>query len=277
MWPDLLTVGGHAVPSYAVFMILGYLAALATLRAVARSAPKEEGLTWFQVKDLYLVMVVSSLLGAKIGHTLFEARGHVDREGQPIDGVIELLRDDPFHWAAITEPGYVWYGGLVTALAVATFYFWRRPKLDAWAYADAFAPAIMIGAFFGRIGCFLAGCCHGRATDAWVGVHFPALSGPVHPTQLYDAGIALLVGLLLWGGRARRPFRGASIAVLLVAYGVFRATTEVFRGDTDRGLWGPLSTSQWISIPIILTGLGIFLVRGRSEARASPGHPEAAP
>jgi phosphatidylglycerol:prolipoprotein diacylglycerol transferase len=152
-------------------------------------------------------------------------------------------------------------------LITAVVYFKRRPSLDAWLFADTFAPAIPAGAAIGRIGCFLAGCCYGRPSDVPWAVHFPELSGPVHPTQLYDSLAALLLTGVLLFRYPRRKFDGECIAILLMGYPVLRSITEAFRGDADRGGLGPLSTSQWISIPLFLIGLLIF---ARKRARGSP-------
>jgi phosphatidylglycerol:prolipoprotein diacylglycerol transferase len=126
----------------------------------------------------------------------------------------------------------------------------------------------MLGAAVGRVGCFLAGCCHGRPTDAAWGVRFPRLEGPVHPTQLYDAAAALALGLLLAWRWPRRRFAGENIGLLLVGYPLLRSLTEFFRGDAERGAFGPLSTSQWLSVPLLLVGL--LLLRRRPTGGALP-------
>lgn len=274
MKPILFHLFDVAVPSYVALMVLGYVAALAALfHLTPKGAPEDGGLNRPQVWDLYIVMVVSSIVGSKIGHVLFEAPGHKTASGAPINSVFELLREDPWHWISLGEPGYVWYGGMIGALSVAVFYFWRRPHLKAWIYADAFAPAIMLGAAVGRLGCFLAGCCHGAPTDAAWGVHFPQLSGPVHPTQLYDSAVALVLGLGLLWRFPRRRFDGEAIALLLMAYPILRATTEAFRGDAERGAFGPLSTSQTLSLPLLAIGVALFVRR----SRRAPEPPEPAP
>ena len=187
----------------------------------------------------------------------------------------ELLKDDPWHWLRLDDPGYVWYGGMLGGLITAVFYFRSRPHLNPWLYADAFTPAIMTGAAIGRVGCFLGGCCYGVETELPWGVTFPRMDHPVHPTQLYDATIAAILGVgLLYRFRHRR-FDGEAIAILLMAYPLFRALTESVRGDPERGFLGPLSTSQLISIPLFMIGLGIYVWRARAAGPATV--PGAAP
>lgn len=280
---------GLAVPTYSVMMTLGFALALwVVFRQVHRSTvPEGEGgLTRAQVWDLFIVMVVASVIGSKVGHVLFESTGHliplldpasgqelIGPDGQPrtreATGLWDLLKADPWHWARLGEGGYVWYGGLIGALLTAAFYFWRRPHLNAWLYSDAFAPAIAAGAIVGRLGCFLAGCCYGIESSVPWAVHFPGVRGHVHPTQLYDAMGALILAVPLYWRFPRRRFDGEIIALLLMGYAVLRSFTEAFRGDEDRGLWGPLSTSQLLSIPMFLAGLALYLLRSR-RATATP-------
>ena len=280
MFPILFEIGGFKVPSYAVMMGLGFVVALLTIRANVPAGDRETVGTFnrAQAWDLFIVMVVASLLGAKFGHVLFEAPGHIGRDGQPINTVYELLRDDPWHWLRLDDPGYVWYGGMLGGLITAVFYFRRRPQLNAWLFADAFTPAIMTGAAVGRIGCFMGGCCYGVETDLPWGMTFPGMSHAVHPTQLYDATIAGVLGLGLLFRFGRRRFDGESIAILLMAYPVLRAATESVRGDPERGFLGPLSTSQAISIPLFLIGLGLYVWRARTTGPATqPDVPADAP
>jgi phosphatidylglycerol:prolipoprotein diacylglycerol transferase len=259
MRPILFELFGVRLPSYAVLMVLGYLVALAAIFFVTPKGRGDGrgGLERAQAWDLFIVMVISSVIGSKVGHVLFEAAGHKTESGAPITSLWGLLVEDPWHWARLGEPGYVWYGGMIGALATAVVYFRRRPELDAWTYSDAFAPAIMLGAAVGRFGCFLAGCCHGRPSDVPWAVLFPQLDAPVHPTQLYDSLAALMVGVFLLWRFFRRRFAGEVIALLLLAYPLLRAATEHFRGDAERGALGPLSTSQALSVPLFLVGAWI--------------------
>lgn len=286
MFPTLFEIGGVRVASYAALMAAGYLAALGVVVHLARTAPpraRAQGLTTGQAWDLFLVMLVASLLGAKLGHVLFEAPGHIAEDGRVIESLPELLIEDPWHALRLTEGGYVWYGGLVGALVTAVVYFRRRPGLNGLLFSDAFAPAVMVGAALGRLGCFLSGCCYGVPCDLPWAVAFPATDGvPVHPTQLYDAGFAAAFGgfLLLWF--RRRRFDGENIALLLIGYPIARFVTEAFRGDPERGSLGPLSTSQAISIGVLAAGVALYAwARARSvgpsgEATVEPRTEDAA-
>jgi phosphatidylglycerol:prolipoprotein diacylglycerol transferase len=127
--------------------------------------------------------------------------------------------------------------------------------------ADLCVPLIALGHFFGRLGCFTAGCCYGKPTAGALGVRFPpgsvahlelvrdraiaitaAGTPPLHPTQLYEALAELVIcgGLLLWG--ARKRYHGQLLVIYLVAYPVVRAAIELFRADPDRGYLVRLAT-----------------------------------
>ncbi len=286
MYPVLFEVAGIKVLAYPVMMVLGYVLALLSIGLLIppRSRTAVPSFNRGQAFDLFIVMLIASLLGAKFGHVLFEAPGHRTEDGYEITGVLELLWYDPWHWIRLDEGGYVWYGGMIGALATAVFYFRSRRQLNPWLYADAFTPAIMVGAAIGRLGCFMGGCCYGKATDLpWpLGMEFRVLvqtsqeppewdyvMTTVHPTQLYDSTIAALLALfLLWRFRFRR-FDGELIAILLMVYPIFRSLTESLRGDAERGYIGIFSTSQLISIPIFLIGLSLYVRRTQTAGPAT--------
>ena len=85
-----------------------------------------------------------------------------------------------------------------------------------------------------------------------------------------------VLALGLWLRFGRRRFVGENIALLLISYPILRATTELFRGDADRGAFGPLSTSQWISIPLLLIGVAMYVRRAKADVAPSTPEPEVA-
>jgi phosphatidylglycerol:prolipoprotein diacylglycerol transferase len=125
----------------------------------------------------------------------------------------------------------------------------------------------MLGLALGKVGCFLEGCCWGGHTDGPLGVRFPGHALPRHPTQLYEAAVALALaaGLAALGRRATPP--GTRLGALLAASGLARLGLEVLRADPRGGL-GPLSTSQLLAIPIALAGAALLATRRRRAAGA---------
>ena len=154
-------------------------------------------------------------------------------------------------------------------------------------------PALCLGLFLTRIGCFLGGCDFGRPWDGAWAVRFPPGSPafvqhvtdgqlpptadgslPVHPTQLYEslAGLVLL-GLVL-GVRRRQATPGQAFATFVAGYAIVRYVIELARADPDRGTVGPLSTSQFIALATLLSAVALFYatLRGRDRLPApEPG------
>ena len=173
----------------------------------------------------------------------------------------------------------MFYGGLIGAL-VAAVVLLRRYRLPFFEVADVLAPSVALGHFFGRLGCFSAGCCYGRSCSPAWGVVFShplaaEISGtplgvPLVPTQLYEAAFNLAnYAFLAWLFRRRlRP--GSVLAAYLIGYGVARFVIEFFRGDADRGfvLGGALSTSQAIAGVMVPLGFAILIwVRRRGQGQ----------
>ena len=160
--------------------------------------------------------------------------------------------------------GFVVYGGIIGG-ALTIYGFCKIKKIDMLSYLDLMIPSVALAQGFGRIGCFLAGCCYGKETDSFLGVVFTnsdfAPNGvKVLPTQLFMAGGDLIImAILLWYA-AKRPMRGRTSALYLILYSIGRFAIEFLRND-DRGTVGALSTSQFIAIFTLLAGvLGFFVV-----------------
>jgi phosphatidylglycerol:prolipoprotein diacylglycerol transferase len=177
--------------------------------------------------------------------------------------------------------GLTFYGGLGLA-ALAGVIYMKRKKQPLWEIGDLAGYAIPLGLVFGRIGCFLAGCCFGRTCAAPPGIAFPkgspawqmhldsgliqksaAWSLPVHPTQLYEAAACLLIFLWLYFWvRPRKRFSGQLFFLFCMAYAVARFAVEFLRAD-DRGEILGLSTSQFVGIPLFIYGAVMYFLRRR--------------
>ena len=152
--------------------------------------------------------------------------------------------------------GLTFYGGLLFGIA-ATFSMTRLKSISFLRILDCLAPLTMLALAFGRVGCFLGGCCYGEKTDIPLGVHFPGHPGLRHPTQLYECLIVLCIAVVLWPRSKRQGHAGQRAGAMLALYGAFRFMLEYLRDD-PRGAFGLFSTSQWIALPLI--AIGIYLV-----------------
>ncbi len=209
-----------------------------------------------KVADLIPWLVVGAILGAR---TLYVTTYWRDQ-----------FADQPF-WEIfmVQHGGLVYYGGLIGA-ALACMIFCRVQKLPLWKIADILAPSIALGYVFGRIGCLLNGCCYGRACNLPWAISFPAdnplhpPTDPVHPTQIYDALLNLILYLALASLYRRKKFDGQVFAAYLMSYAVTRSFVEYFRGDySEAHRHGGLTPAHLVSIGIFLAGVVLFAVLSR--------------
>jgi len=240
MHPIIFQLGSFKLPAYGLMVALGYLAAIFYLLRRAGGA----GLKKDDLSDLVFYTVLGGMAGAK----LFYAATYWDQFGPDF-----LSRAG--YVLKTFQYGFVFYGGLIFGGAVF-FLICARRKLPALRAADLAAPALALGHAFGRLGCFLAGCCHGRPTACPVSVTFtdPAsevsplyLGTPLHPTQLYEAGGNLLIFFLLHRALAGKFKPGAVLALYAGLYSAQRFLIEFLRGDDRGALHFGLSPAQLIS------------------------------
>ena len=192
-----------------------------------------------------------------------------------------------------SRAGLVWYGGFIGGAIGVSLAIHRR-KAPIPVLADVCAPALALAYAVGRMGCFLVGDDYGRPTDSWVGIAFPNGSPPstagnlrrmfgvsipesvpdtavlaVHPTQLYEIGMSLLIFAILWRLR-RKPWKaGRLFSLWLALAGVERLIVEFFRAKDDR-FFGFLTLAQLISIGLIVFGAWLFVRLGPAESGDSP-------
>ena len=168
--------------------------------------------------------------------------------------------------------GQVFYGGLIMGIIGAFLGVRISGSCGETAlYCDAVVPAIPLGHAFGRIGCFLAGCCYGAPYTGFCAVTFPSVgvTEPVFPIQLLEAVLNLIIFAILLIPRKRLKSGFATLYLYLTLYSVVRFTLEFFRGDEIRGFAQGLSTSQWISIGLFVCGFVLILITAKQKKLAS--------
>ena len=289
----LPVVGNVSFPSYMTLVVLGFLAGVWFLRRSGERA----GLPRQTLVDLAFVMLIAGLFGARILAVLTDGKlmdfVHLCTDPELVDATdakvsyctasaqcgYDYLCDtarnvchpprDCLAALKFWRPGLTFYGGVLLA-APAGLWFARRNRLSPLQVADLAAPALMLGQFFGRWGCFFNGCCYGAPTAGPLGVEFPGHAAARHPTQLYEAAVVLALFFVLHLVIApRKRGHGEVLGWLFVLYGALRSALELLRDD-PRGALGPLSTSQLISIPLVLLGVWLIVSRRRRAATATP-------
>src|SRR6476620_2941192 len=259
MYPEIFRIGSFPINTYGVFLALAFLCAI--LIAVKLAA--RDGLPREKIYDLSLWMLLASLIGSKLLMLFTEPESR--------DHPLQLISLD------FLRSGGVFYGGLLGAI-ITGYFLMKRYKLPWWNTADACAPGIALGNFFGRQGCFAAGCCWGKPTNLPWGVKFPQLGHEItgvptetylHPTQLYESFAMLVVFLFLFWLHKRRAFSGQVILAYALLYSVIRFSIEFVRDDPRGDIFGlttltGLSTSQMISLVIGIAALILLIVRRRN-------------
>ncbi len=259
MYPELFRIGSFPINTYGVFLAIAFLTGI----LIAVKLAERDGLPRERIYDLCLWMLLASLIGSKILMLFTEPE----------------YRENPMGLLSLDflRSGGVFYGGLLGAI-IAGYVLMRRYKLPWWKTADACAPGIAIGNFFGRQGCFAAGCCWGKPTSLPWGVKFTELGHEItgvpidqylHPTQLYESFSMLLAFVFLLWLHKRKRFDGQVILVYALLYSAIRFAIEFMRDDPRGDILGlttltGLSTSQMISLVIGIAALVLLIVRNRS-------------
>ena len=256
MIPIVFKLGPLTLHSYGLMMALGVGLGLWFFYVQA----KKRGLDTVKLIDAAFYTILISLVGAKL--ILFISN-------------FDYYTSYPGELFSLARSGGVFQGGLAFGVVFALWYF-RRKKIPTWKAADIIVPALALGHAFGRIGCFAAGCCYGRACDAPWGVVFKddyahnltgiPLGERLHPVQLYEAVLnALNFGILFLILR-RKKFDGQVFSFYIVNYSVIRYITEFFRGDHPGRAYLIQGPSPYLSVSypqlFCLLGLGAGILAG---------------
>ncbi len=254
-------LGSFTIGTYGLFYALGFLLALRLAVAYAR----RDGIETARIVDLGILALLAGFIGAKVLLYLLDFRTYLA---------------DPMEMIRSLRSAGVFYGGFILASLVALVYV-RRHHMPLGKVADLVAPPLALGQAIGRLGCFAAGCCYGKACDLPWAVTFTdpraarltgvTLDVPLHPTQIYHALADLAILAITAALMRRRRFEGQVFWVYVLSYAVLRFVVEFFRGDTVRGLYfgQRLSTSQIIAVPAAILAIAALVHLGR-RAPASP-------
>jgi phosphatidylglycerol:prolipoprotein diacylglycerol transferase len=274
-------VSSPHIGSYSALLLLGFVFGW----WMARRRAKRQGVEPRHVDNLALLVVVTSLFGARLFSWWF------------------YFPPGYSFWTAMTMGGggMVFYGGLIFGL-ICLFAYTAVARISLRELFDVFAPSAALGLAFGRVGCFMAGCCWGDLCVDRDVVHLynpqlqyqlctvPAISGarfplavtfpreagayeqhsklglvsaqatrslPVHPVQLYEAALALALAIYLHRGFRQRKWPGEIGIKLIVGYAIIRFGIEFLRADNSPVYFG-MTLSQVISL-LLAAACVVFL------------------
>jgi phosphatidylglycerol:prolipoprotein diacylglycerol transferase len=281
MHPTLIKLGPVTLHTYGLLIALGFLVALHFMRRDAR----KQGIDPNFITDTAFWVLFLGLAGTRVLHILMFPS--------------EYSWTDPLGWVAVWNGGLVFQGALPPAIAYCVWAV-RRKQVPTWQFADVVSPYIPLGHAFGRMGCFMYGCCYGVRTDLPWGVRFPRIpadttqlptgspvfldhfkrhalpadahwSHPVHPTQLYSVFGLLAICLVLVYMKKRHPlFTGFTFPLYLILYGLFRFVVEFFRGDHNPTRFDLISDQQAFALLMAVSGVVLGAILYLRERRAKP-------
>jgi phosphatidylglycerol---prolipoprotein diacylglyceryl transferase len=270
VFPVIFRIGDFPITSFGLMIFLSFVSGSWVMSKQLKRYGMDPELAW----DMLAWIAIGGILGAKLYYLALHWQ---DLAAHPVR---ELT----------SRGGLVWYGGLIGG--VTAFYFQiRAKKLPLATMYDSTAPALALAYAVGRMGCFLVGDDYGVYTNSWVGIAFPEGSPPstagylrsvgdtgmpanlpdaavvtVHPTQLYEVGLALIMFAILWRLGAKKLKPGQLFAVYMALYAVERFVIEFVRAKSDRIVLG-LSTSQLASIILITLAAIIWQRQSRQPDR----------
>lgn len=247
MYP-YVNIFGRVYGTYGLCIMLGFF--LAGFLALRKGKPHG-----FVVEDLLIIAAVvlgSALLGGSLLYVFIT---------YPLDYIWDCIRRGEFGFLA---SGIVFYGGLVGGF-LGSFLGMRIAKCPLSLVERSVVPFIPLGHAIGRVGCVMGGCCHGFEYDGFCALYYPnSVAGldpnqGYFPVQLLEGVINVIICLLLLVLDKRIKRKWNLLFAYLSMYAVSRFFLEMLRGDSIRGVWAGLSTSQYISLGLlVLSGIGVL-------------------
>jgi phosphatidylglycerol:prolipoprotein diacylglycerol transferase len=281
--PDIPPVrDGIPVFGYGFMMFVGFVSASWLAAQRIQKIGQSSELIW----DMLMWALIPGLIGARVYYLV--------RHGSPAfthsTGLAKLIAA-----VALWDGGIVFYGSVLGGMA-GIFAFCTLRKIPVVPVLDVLAPSLLVGEGFGRIGCFLYGCCYGRACDLPWAVRFPpdsltfkklvekgllepdaVATGWLHPTQIYSSLAAFVLAGILALFFRRRPFDGAVLCLAAIIYPVSRYGIESLRADIDPFQVG-LKDAELFSLALMAAGIAgmMYFSRHRTLTTAASARPSGA-
>ncbi|MBL7686202.1 MAG: prolipoprotein diacylglyceryl transferase [Deltaproteobacteria bacterium] len=247
---------GFKLHTYGFMTALGFLAGMFWVSYES----KRLQLPTQKLIDLCFYLILATLFGARLFYMVIE--------------VPEFWKT-PLDFFKIWEGGLVFYGGLIVSLLFC-FYYLKKNHLSFWKVTDVFSPGLAIGHALGRVGCFMAGCCHGKVADVhsfWAVIYpndpesLAPIGIPIYATQLMESAAELLIFLILVFFRKKKKFDGEVSLLYLLLYSTARFFIEFLRGDDSRGFLLGLSSGQVVSFILFFSAIIFWFYRSKSFER----------
>ncbi len=245
MFPEIIRIGNFGIHTYGLFIAIGIIIAL----FLTRKECERVNLNGELIVDTLFWAIWIGIIGSRIFYVLYFPE--------------EFIKD-PFEFFRIWKGGLVFHGGILVAVPFTLILF-KRKNIPILRAVDAVVIFVPLAHFFGRLGCFSAGCCYGRICELPWAVKFnhslslAPKNIPIHPTQLYEALLNLILFFVLFTTRKKITKEGLKLGVYLTGYGIIRFFVEFFRGD-PRNIYYGFSVAQLISAGFFIAGIIIIFL-----------------
>lgn len=241
MRPVLFQIFGLKIYGYGTMLATGVITAV----ILTLHRAKEKGYDEDKVLNMAIFAVIGGVIGGKLLYIL--------------TSLDEVMHEKSLF--AVISNGFVIYGSIIGGVLGVVLYC-RKNNWHILKVFDMIIPSLPMAQGFGRIGCFLAGCCYGKPTDLFIGVKFrPDSLGPsdnyVYPTQIFSSVFDFILAIVLLNLDKKLKKDGRLFALYMIIYSVGRFFIEFIRND-PRGNVGVLSTSQFISIFVVIFGVALY-------------------
>jgi phosphatidylglycerol:prolipoprotein diacylglycerol transferase len=243
--PILIQIGELAVPAYGIMLVVSFLVAILFVRRAA----KRFNIPPVVIENLAFYVMLGVIIGGRLLYVMF----HWHQYEHDLFGILRI-------W----EGGMMFYGGLLGGLVGGLLYL-KKENIPVLTISDVIAPAIALGEFFTRIGCFLNGCCFGTPSSLPWAVKFPeeCVAGgsavadfTLHPTQIYASLFGLALFFFLWQRLYKKHQTGEVFALYLIFSGIFRFSIDFIRYYEDSSNF---LINQIIAVALVIIGFAIFV------------------
>lgn len=247
MHPVFFKIGSIEIKYYGLLIAAAFIAG--TLLGERES--QRRGFAPGYVYGFLTYLLLAAIAGARLYYIIFS---------EPVWFITH-----PFEIIAIWKGGLALHGGIIGGL-LSGIYYCKKKGLPVWQFADILAPSVILGDVVGRVGCTLNGCCYGKPTDLPWGFLYTdpnsqaPLGIPLHPTQIYEIILGLILFSGLYFGRKRIKFDGQLFLTYLMGYGIIRFFIEFFRGDSLI-LFDHVPMPQVMSVVVFIAGLALYIYR----------------
>lgn len=242
-----INIGPLTLHMYGLMIAVGFLAAL----FLSEYWAKKKGLDRDILYGILVCAIVGGIVGCKLLYYIVE--------------LPQIIKDPSI--LLDFKNGFVVYGGIIGGVLASMLYIKKIKKNAFLPYLDIVMPGVAVGQGFGRIGCFFAGCCYGARTESAFSIVFKHSDYAPNnvkliPTQLISSAGDFVIAAVLYFYLSRKHADGRVGALYFILYGIGRFAIEFLRDDY-RGSIGVFSTSQIISLAVVVLGAVLFVRTGK--------------